>query len=213
LKGHSVRPRTLIIMIKEPQPGQVKTRLGRDIGMVQSAWWFRHQARDLIARLRDPRWHVILAVSPDRKGLASRVWPTDLVRIPQGRGNLGDRMKRLLRLPFYGPVCLIGSDIPGVTRHRVWDAFRALGEAEIVVGPSPDGGYWLIGSRGGQGLPPSVFSDVRWSTCHALSDTVATLPGRKLARVACLQDVDRVCDLRTVKELSKAMNEYRFIRA
>ena len=55
--------RTLVIMVKEPRPGRVKTRLGRDIGMVGAAWWFRHQTRSLIRRLRDPRWQIVLAVA------------------------------------------------------------------------------------------------------------------------------------------------------
>jgi glycosyltransferase A (GT-A) superfamily protein (DUF2064 family) len=64
---------TLIIMVKAPRPGRVKTRLGRGIGMGAAAWWYRHQTRTLIRRLRDPRWQIVLAVSPDREGLASRV--------------------------------------------------------------------------------------------------------------------------------------------
>ena len=93
-----VRP-TLIIMVKEPVPGRVKTRLGRDIGMTAAALWFRHQTRSLIRRLRDRRWDIVLAVSPDRDGMASRFWPADIPRVPQGRGDLGVRMARLLARP------------------------------------------------------------------------------------------------------------------
>jgi glycosyltransferase A (GT-A) superfamily protein (DUF2064 family) len=56
----------LILMVKEPVPGRVKTRLGRGIGMVPAAWWFRHQTARLIRRLEDPRWELVLAVTPDR---------------------------------------------------------------------------------------------------------------------------------------------------
>ena len=74
----------LVVMLKEPRPGRVKTRLGREIGLTGSAWWFRHQTRSLLMRLRDPRWQIVLAVAPDAEGLTSRVWPADLPRIPQG---------------------------------------------------------------------------------------------------------------------------------
>ena len=91
-----MRRRTLIVMVREPRPGRVKTRLGREIGMTAAAWWYRHQTRRLLSRLRDPRWTLLLAVSPDAQGLASRVWPLDLPRLPQGRGDLGQRMARVL---------------------------------------------------------------------------------------------------------------------
>ena len=84
----------LFIMVKEPHPGRVKTRLGRDIGMTAAAWWFRHQSGSLIRRLgRDPRWQTVLAVSPDQEGLASRVWPYHLPRWPQGRGDFRPRLE------------------------------------------------------------------------------------------------------------------------
>ncbi|MFQ5624577.1 MAG: DUF2064 domain-containing protein, partial [Paracoccaceae bacterium] len=97
------RPR-LVIFVKEPRPGRVKTRLGRDIGMVPAAWWYRHQARRVLRRLAgDPRWQTWLAVTPDREGLQSRVWPAHLPRIAQGGGNLGQRMTGVFRAMPPGP--------------------------------------------------------------------------------------------------------------
>ncbi|MEX0312067.1 MAG: DUF2064 domain-containing protein, partial [Tateyamaria sp.] len=98
---------TLVIMLKVPRPGRVKTRLGRDIGMTTAAWWFRHQTNALLRRIRDPRWRVVLAVAPDVDGMTSRVWPPHFVRWPQGQGSLGDRMIRMMRRAG-GPVCVIG---------------------------------------------------------------------------------------------------------
>lgn len=187
--------RTLVIMVKEPRPGRVKTRLGRDIGLVEAAWWFRHQTRSLIRRLRDPRWQIVLAVSPDREGLNSCVWPADLPRAPQGRGDLGNRMGRMLRGMAKGPVCLIGADIPGITRGHVWDAFKALGHVQMVFGPAPDGGYWLVGAQRYGALPSGVFKNVRWSTKHALADTLASIPDTRIALLDQLRDVDTVADL------------------
>ncbi|WP_377192433.1 TIGR04282 family arsenosugar biosynthesis glycosyltransferase [Ruegeria meonggei] len=187
--------RTLVIMVKEPRPGRVKTRLGRDIGMVGAAWWFRHQTRSLIRRLRDPRWQIVLAVSPDRDGLTSRIWPADLPRAAQGQGDLGDRMGRMLRAMPNGPVCLIGADIPGITRGHIAQAFKGLGSAQMVFGPAPDGGYWLVGAQRFGALPQSLFRDVRWSTKHALADTLASVSGCRVAFLDHLRDVDTVDDL------------------
>lgn len=189
-----MKPR-LVVMLKEPRPGRVKTRLGRGIGMTEAAWWFRHQVRALLRRIEDPRWRLMLAVSPDREGMASRVWPAHLPRLPQGRGTLGDRMGRMLRQPGAGPVCVIGADIPGILPKHIARAFRALGSHDAVFGPAPDGGYWLVGLRRQRAIPPGLFDGVRWSSTHALADTRASLPGFRIALVDELADVDELRDL------------------
>ena len=180
-------------MVKEPRPGRVKTRLGRDIGLVQSAWWFRHQSTALIRRLsRDPRWQTVLSVSPDTEGLQSRVWPKNLARLPQGRGDLGTRMARAFQALTPGPVVLIGADIPGVLPKHIARAFQALGRHDLVFGPATDGGFWLVGMTQ---VPKDVFQNVRWSTDQTLSDTLAGLTGRRIALIDTLNDVDTAADL------------------
>lgn len=188
--------RTVVVMLKEPRVGRVKTRLGRDIGMVAAAWWFRHQVRRLLCRIHDPRWDVILAVAPDRAGLLSRVWPAHLRRIPQGSGDLGDRMDRALRTAPRGAVCIIGGDIPDINSARIAEAFKALGNHDAVFGPADDGGYWLVGLRRTRAIPPHIFEGVRWSTANALADTQANLRDHSIAYVATLRDVDRASDLK-----------------
>ena len=188
------KPR-LVVMVKEPRPGRVKTRLGRTIGMTAAAWWFRHQVDQLIRKMRDARWDLILAVAPDVTGMTSRVWPADIARIPQGSGDLGDRMDLVFSSLPPGPVCIIGADIPGVSSRLIQDAFSKLGNHDTVFGPAPDGGYWLIGMKRNRPAPKTLFDGVRWSTEHALADTKATIPGFKIAEIAMLNDVDEASDL------------------
>ena len=192
------RQQQLVIMVKEPRPGRVKTRLGRDIGLINATWWFRHQVRALLRRLQDPRWRITLAVAPDHAGLQSRVWPAHLPRIPQGRGDLGARMARVLHHAPTGPVCIIGADIPGITPAHIARAFAALGQHEAVFGPAPDGGYWLIGMKRSAALPPDILRNVRWSGPHALSDSINSLGGIRVALTDELQDVDTAADLATL---------------
>lgn len=186
--------RTLVVMVKVPRPGRVKTRLGRDVGMVTAAWWFRHQVARLLRRVADPRWDVVLAVAPDHEGLMTRVWPGHLRRWAQGSGDLGDRMVRMMRRAG-GPVCVIGADVPGIGRSHIARAFSVLGSHDIVFGPATDGGYWLIGAKLGSVLPPHALDGVRWSTPHALTDSTAALAPRRIAYVATLTDVDTADDL------------------
>lgn len=181
-------------MVKEPCPGRVKTRLGADIGMTGAAWWYRHQTTRLLRRLRDPRWDIVLAVAPDREGMKSRVWPADLPRYPQGAGDLGQRMVRVFSATP-GPTVLIGSDIPGVARRHIADAFQALCPAPSVIGPAFDGGFWLVGLRHPARAPAGLFRSVRWSHSDTLADTLPTLP-QPVARIVTLSDVDRASDLR-----------------
>ncbi|MFQ5438441.1 MAG: DUF2064 domain-containing protein [Paracoccaceae bacterium] len=183
-------------MLKEPRPGRVKTRLGRDIGMVRAAWWFRHQSARLLRRLTlDPRWQTVLAVSPDHAGMISRVWPPAIARWPQGRGNLGARMGRVFRRMPPGPVVIIGADIPGIGRGHVARAFGLLGTHDAVFGPADDGGYWLVGMKRAAPLPGTLFDGVRWSGRHALGDTIRSMPGLKIGFLEQLRDVDEAADL------------------
>lgn len=199
MPGPSARP-WLVVMVKEPQPGRVKTRLGRGIGQVAAAWWFRHQCARLLRRVgRDPRWQTVLAVAPDRAGQLSRVWPGDLPRWPQGPGHLGDRMGRVFRQMPPGPVVIIGADIPGIRAADIAAAFKALGRTDWVFGPADDGGYWLIGAKRSSPVGPRVLRRVRWSTEHALADTIASLGGQSTTTVRTLRDVDTAADLKRVR--------------
>ncbi len=182
-------------MVKLPRPGRVKTRLARGIGAVPAAWWMRHQLRRLWRRLADPRWDMVLAVAPDA-ALCAADWPRGLPLLAQGQGDLGDRMGRLLRSLPPGPVCIIGADIPDITCAHVARAFGALGRADVVFGPAPDGGYWLVGMRRTTRIPATLFHGVRWSSAHALADSIASLPRMRIAQVDTLADVDVPADLK-----------------
>lgn len=195
-----MRP-TLVLFVKEPRPGRVKTRLGRGIGMVEAAWWFRHQSARLVRALaRDRRWRTVLAVAPDT-ALGSRVWPAGVGRWPQGPGDLGARMARALAAFGPGPVAIVGADVPGVRPAEIARAFRLASGGRAVLGPAEDGGYWLVAVPHGGRLPAGLFHDVRWSGPDAMRDTEATLgrlgPAR---RVAVLSDVDTADDLARLEQ-------------
>lgn len=191
----SDRP-AVVVMVKAPRPGRVKTRLAADLGVVSATWWYRHQTRTLFRRLRDPRWNLVVALSPDSDPLHRAVWPVDLAQIPQGTGDLGRRMARLFQGCPGNPVLIIGSDIPGIGRPHIADAFARLRGHDGVICPSEDGGFWCIGLRRGRRLPAKGFSGVRWSTGHALTDTLRCIHRLRIARGRVLRDVDTIADLR-----------------
>ncbi|MBL4873643.1 MAG: TIGR04282 family arsenosugar biosynthesis glycosyltransferase [Rhodobacteraceae bacterium] len=183
-------------MVKEPQAGRVKTRLGRDIGMTNAAWWFRHQTKRLIRDVgTDPQWQLRLSVSPAPNALHSRAWPVEIPRDPQLRGDLGARMRHVFEVTPRGPVVLIGGDIPGITNAIIRDAFAKLRDHDCVFGPAEDGGFWLVGMRRVRPLPPDLFDGVRWSCADTLQDTLGTLGDATVAFAATLRDVDTAHDL------------------
>jgi len=182
----------LVVLAKAPRLGTVKRRLAADIGPVRATVFYRRTLAALLRRLgRDRRWRLWLAVTPDAAVPTMRPWlPPGARAIPQGRGDLGARMGRMFEILPPGPAVIVGADIPGIDRRHVARAFAALGAADAVFGPATDGGYWLVGARRRRPLP-CLFAEVRWSTEHALADTLANLPpGAGHALVDILDDVD-----------------------
>jgi uncharacterized protein len=182
----------LIIMAKSPKAGRVKRRLAGEIGATKATQFARICLSHTLLKLsRDQRWRTILAVAPDGE-TRSASWPrfaASIERLPQGRGDLGTRMQRLFQRLPPGPAIIVGGDIPGLSVREIAKAFQRLRGADAVLGPAPDGGYWLVGLRRSPRLL-TPFRGVRWSSPHALADTLANLQGRKLATVATLSDVD-----------------------
>ena len=191
---------TLVIMVKAPVMGAVKTRLAREVGAAEALRAYRAIMGHVIARIGiDPRWRTVLAVAPDALTLSAR-WPARLDRIAQGSGDLGQRMQRVFdRFRGDGPVVIVGSDIPGIARHHIAKAFQALGAHDAVIGPADDGGYWLIGVGVKRRLMP--FRDVRWSSPHTMVDTVRGFSGAKVAIISTLMDVDNAADWRAWRSI------------
>ncbi len=181
-----MRRRHLIILAKPPRMGRVKRRLAADIGEIEALRFYRQTLGATLRRLgRDPRWCCWLFVDDG----AAR-WPVYFKRRRQGHGDLGERMDRALRTPFSGPVLLVGSDIPDISAQDIRAAFRCLAGCSAVFGPAEDGGYWLVGIAGRRAAP-GLFRNVRWSSVHALADTIRNLPaGAHHALAAVRADVD-----------------------
>ncbi len=199
-KGANAQKR-LVIMIKVPKAGAVKTRLARDIGVVPATYFFRHAALRVIQRLsRDRRWQTYLAVTPDIE-LSSPAWPSEIPRIPQGGGNLGERMQRVFDRDGPGPVVIIGTDIPEISPAHIAHAFYLLGRHDVVFGPADDGGYWLVGQKRCPKVLP-LFNGVRWSTEHTLADTRANLNDHCVALTHRLNDVDNAEEYRRLRILA-----------
>lgn len=193
--------RTLVVMVKVPEAGRVKTRLARGIGAVGAVQAYRDTTRAVLARIFSPReWRTVLAVAPDAKTF-SRAFPSHIDRMAQGPGDLGARLQRVMDWLPPGQVLIIGSDIPGITAAHIRAGFKALGNSDAVFGPAPDGGYWMVGLKRFPRVP-RTFQNVRWSSEHALHDTCANLTGLRVALISELDDVDDAEGLAKMRGMS-----------
>ncbi len=188
---------TLIILVKAPVAGRVKTRLAKSLGPGRAAAIYRRLTANTIAHASRGRWRTILAVDPAsvQSGF-DNLWPHRFPRIPQGRGDLGARLRRLFDSAERGPVIIIGSDAPALRARHIRAAFKALDGADAVFGPADDGGYWLIGLARRRSAE-RLFQNVRWSSAFALDDTLSSLPASfRVRRLALLADIDDAADLK-----------------
>jgi len=189
----------VVVFARAPRLGAVKRRLARDIG-ARAAMRFHVGTLTRLVRglVADGRLRTVLAVTPDHAALHL---PVRVPRIPQGGGDLGVRMHRAFRQYPRSNVVLIGCDIPDAGAADARTALRALGSAEAAFGPAADGGYWLVAMSPRR--PARPFAAVRWSTKHALADTLANFAGRRVVLLRTLHDVDTAADLHRLRDKEK----------
>lgn len=192
---------TVVVFARAPRLGTVKRRLARDIGDRAALRFHTATLLGLLrGLLRDRRFRTVLALTP--AGARDRL-PVRVARVPQSRGDIGQRMDAACRAYRRGNVAIIGSDIPDANAGDLRAAFRALGSHDAVFGPARDGGYWLVAL--GARRPAQPFDNARWSTEHALADTLRNFRGRRVAMLRMLRDVDTACDLPRHPRRSKPM--------
>jgi uncharacterized protein len=188
----------LVILARQPQLGAGKRRLAADIGNI-GALWFQRRAIAVLKRRcgKDVRWHSWMATSPDRPS----GWTAPCRPVAQGGGDLGERLARVIRTMPRGPVVVIGSDAPQVRAHDIAAAFAAMRRADVVLGPSVDGGFWLVGIRRPDKISP--FGNVRWSSAFTLADVLGNLQGARVTLLETLEDVDDGASLQRLHSLRR----------
>lgn len=191
--------RALFVMAKDPRAGQVKTRLCPPLDPEAAAKVYRCfllDVLDLVASVPDV--HPVVAYTPPeaRPAFAALV-DGRFHLVPQEGSDLGARMENAFRLLFrkgYERVAAIGADSPDLPPEYLRETFRRLERSPVVLGASPDGGYYLIGmSR----LVPELFREMPWGTEDVLrlTEERAARLGLEVARLPEWQDVDTPADL------------------
>lgn len=185
----------LIVMVRYPEPGKVKTRLVRALGTRGACALYLAFLKDLARRFDKGPAELVWAYTPARADLSRLPWLGGETIAQRGR-SLGARMYNAMRAAFergYERVVLIGSDAPQIQRCWIENAFALLAAKDVVFGPSDDGGYYLVGLR----APHDIFSGLRWNTSRVLARSLARVKrlGLDVALVAPTFDVDEPEDL------------------
>jgi rSAM/selenodomain-associated transferase 1 len=193
--------RALLVFVRAPRAGRVKTRLAAAIGDEAALRVYRRLAEHTLAEARAlaaegvaVRVHYAPADAAD----AVRAWlGAGPLYLPQADGDLGVRMKDAFTRAFddgAGRVVIVGSDLPEVSAPLLRRAFEQLDAHPAVIGPARDGGYYLLGLRGMIG---GIFDGIEWSTSTVLRATLErfSAAGVQPAALEVLADVDTVDDL------------------
>lgn len=191
-------------------PGAVKTRLARSIGDQWASQLYLGFLQTLLRRFADVGDRRVVAYTPaERQAEFADITTATWEVIPQSTGNLGQRMESFFASQLTDPasrLVLIGTDSPTMPRQLIDDAFDALDRHAVVLGPTSDGGYYLVGATGD--VPP-IFDQIDWSTPAVWSQTVDRLRavGRGFCELPTWYDVDELADLRKVhSELTRLRN-------
>ena len=180
----------LIIFVKAPRPGTVKTRLA--LGPETECAAYRRLVEAVLREMRSFA-DVELHFAPIDGGAEIRPWLRENWRaVPQSNGDLGARLNNAFAEAFgtgAERVVIMGSDCPYVRAEDVATAWANLRSSDVVLGPAVDGGYWLVGLSQ---MQPELFSGISWSTDRVLSETIARAKplGLKTVLLRTLSDVD-----------------------
>ena len=195
-------PATVLVLVKEPVPGRVKTRLAADVGDAAAVRLYRAFGQDVLAAVRAAGLPPRICFDPPEAENAIRAWLGEVEAFPQCPGDLGARMAAAFGRAFArgaAKALLVGSDLPDLPPEILTAASQLLDDHDAVLGSNPDGGYHLIGFTL-HGFAPHVFEDVPWSTPGVLAATRDALrvAGVSWAETPPWCDVDDVRDLRAL---------------
>ena len=196
-----MRENHLIIFVKNPVAGKVKTRLAEFIGNAKALEVYLHllEITRKAANGAKCTRHVFYS-----EEIESDNWDDDRFNKHVQTGeSLGERMMNAFEQVFAlgaNHAVIIGSDCPGLTSELIENAFSILDKKDVCIGPAKDGGYYLLGMKT---LVRAFFENKDWSTDSVFEDTVVDLMENRLTygRLPQLSDVDTIYDLHLLKDI------------
>jgi rSAM/selenodomain-associated transferase 1 len=191
----------LMIFVKYPAPGRVKTRLAKTLGAKEAAQLYRLMAEDVIRRLGTNvhgKYDTIIFFDPPDRASDIKDWlGNGRSYTPQSGRDLGEKLANAFRTVFdlgARRAVVIGTDCLSITGEIITGALQHLEKKDVVIGPTEDGGYYLLGlSRN----IPELFDSIDWSTDKVFRQTVekAKRLGLSYTTLERLKDLDEYSDI------------------
>jgi uncharacterized protein len=186
----------LMLFVRNPELGKVKTRLAASVGPEEALEIYMHLLQHTKKVTQDIDVEKLVYYSNEI--IQHDLWPNNKYnKQVQPVGDLGERMSAAFEDAFnkgFNAVVIIGSDCHQLTKEIVERAFEALENHEVVIGPALDGGYYLLGMNK---FHPEFFRNKRWSTEHVFPDTVLDIQKMHLSYKVLpeLSDIDYLEDI------------------
>nr|WP_319393792.1 TIGR04282 family arsenosugar biosynthesis glycosyltransferase [uncultured Desulfobacter sp.] len=190
----------VIVFVKAPEKGRVKTRLAKGVGETAALALYRCFVMDVLDMVRSTPWALRVYYTPDNAFDPVRTWLGDDPDLFSQKGaTLGEKMENALADTFaagYDRAVLIGSDLPDLPPGIIDTAFKGLEQCSAAIGPSRDGGYYLIGFTA-EGFTPRIFHGIPWSTNQVFDLTLTRLKKYHVSHytLPVWQDIDTREDL------------------
>jgi rSAM/selenodomain-associated transferase 1 len=196
---NSTKKNTLIVFLKYPEAGKVKTRLAKDVGDQRAAEIYSQMSKTIIENVLDVSgYRTIIFYNPPEKENEIRDWlgNKQCPITPQAGETLGDKIVDAFAQVFSSgadKAVIIGTDCIDVSSETITQAINSLEEVDVVLGPAMDGGYYLLGLNN---HIPEIFQEIEWSTDRVLNQTLERIKDKKLSfeLLKTLKDIDTLDD-------------------
>lgn len=195
----------LILFLKYPEKGKVKTRLAKDIGNEKALLIYKKLVSKILNQIDSNNYNISIYYFPENKKNEVKKWINlpNIKYLPQSGDDLGARMlnafKDSISLKYIKTV-IIGTDCLEINDNIISKSFYLLDDSNLVLGPATDGGYYLIGLKA---VVETIFQDIHWSTEKVLKQTINKAKEIKLSYkfLDFLSDIDTLEDLNNYKYL------------
>jgi rSAM/selenodomain-associated transferase 1 len=219
--GENKKRRCILLFLKAPERGKVKTRLSEVLGNGIALGLYQNFVADIIATLQTGRYNFRICFHPpDAENKVTDWIGHEYVLVPQWGNHIGERMANAFRKTFvdgFDHVLLIGTDLPDLPATVIDDAFESLEKNAAVIGPAFDGGYYLIGFQSKTFLP-AVFEKIPWGTRQVFEKTIKIFEKNqyRVHRLPKWRDIDLYEDLKcfaaeNVRSKSAARNTVEYL--
>jgi len=191
----------ILLFVKYPNKGEVKTRLAKSIGDSKAVSLYKYFLDEILLTLRGVSAAIWICYYPEKSAADMVGWLGDnYYYVPQIGQDLGERLQHCFKMSIekgFQKTIVLASDIPEISEEIINNAFNSLDDNDVVIGPSYDGGYYLLGFRE-QSYVTGIFDDIVWSTNRVFKETLIKMESYNL-KYSVLK---KVADIDTIDDYS-----------